>query len=77
VFSNSGTAQTTSAYSATASGAASTVGGTPSSLSIDNTGGVWIANKTGNSVTHIFGAASPVVTPMSTAVTNSTLGSKP
>jgi hypothetical protein len=38
---------------------------------------VWIANKSGNSVTHVFGAAAPVVTPVSTATANGTLGTSP
>jgi len=38
---------------------------------------VWVTNKGGASVTHIFGAAAPVTTPNATAVTNSTVGARP
>jgi hypothetical protein len=49
----------------------------PAAIVIDNTGGVWVASKTTGSITHIVGAAAPVVTPTVTGVTNGTLGSKP
>jgi hypothetical protein len=49
----------------------------PAGIAIDDTGGVWIVNKNGNSVTHVFGAAAPVATPLSNATSNSTLGAKP
>ncbi len=43
-------------------------------IAIDNAGGVWIANGSGNSVTHILGAAAPVVAPTATAVSGASLG---
>ncbi len=77
-FTNAGAAITTSpAISATAPLFPGGTNGSPSSVVIDNTGGVWVANKTSNSVTHIVGAATPVVTPLSGAVTNGTVGVKP
>jgi sugar lactone lactonase YvrE len=76
-FDNSGNALETTAYSATASHAPAAVQGSPSGVAIDTSGGVWVTNKTGNSVTHIIGAAIPVVTPMSTAVSNGTVATKP
>jgi hypothetical protein len=44
---------------------------------VDATGGVWVTNKTGNSLTHIFGAAIPVVAPLSKAVAAGTVGVEP
>ena len=76
-FTNAGVALTGSpAYGATANNAASSSQGGTGSVAIDNTGGVWVTNQTGNSVTHIVGAAAPVK-PLSTAVTAGTLGAKP
>jgi DNA-binding beta-propeller fold protein YncE len=49
----------------------------PSGVAIDQTGGVWVTNKSGNTVTHIFGAAAPVVTPLAAATATGTLGTKP
>jgi hypothetical protein len=36
-----------------------------------------VTNKTGSSLTHILGAATPVVTPLSHAVSAGTLGVEP
>jgi len=71
-FNNSGTAQ-----SGTAGYGSSAIGAAPSALAIDGTGGVWVTSKTGNTVTHILGAAAPVVTPTSSAVANGTIGATP
>ncbi len=49
----------------------------PSAIAIDPSGNVWVANSGGASVTEFLGAADPVVTPLSTAVKTSTLGTKP
>jgi predicted outer membrane repeat protein len=77
VFNNAGVAQSSVAISATASQAPGSAQGTPTSISIDSSGGVWVTNRAGNSVTHIFGAATPLATPLSTDVKNVTLGVKP
>jgi hypothetical protein len=50
---------------------------TPSGIAIDNSGSVWITDKGNGTVTKIFGAAAPVVSPTATAVTDDTLGTKP
>jgi predicted outer membrane repeat protein len=79
-FNNSGVAQSgTSGYNGVGVFSSGTTAdfSAPSAIVLDNTGGVWVTNKTGNSLTHVFTGAAPVVTPLSTAVTNSTLGSKP
>jgi len=51
----------------------------PYNLAIDGSGNVWVSNNaTGsNSVTEIVGAAAPVVTPLSLAAKNNTLGARP
>jgi len=73
-FLNSGTAQSgTAGYGS--SGATALSG--PSGVIIDGSGGVWVTNKTGNSLTHIIGVATPVVTPLSTAVSTGSVGVKP
>ena len=78
VFTNAGVAISgATGYGATASQATSTVQGTPSSIAVDGTGGVWVTSETGNSVTHILGAASPVATPVSSAVPAGALNTKP
>jgi hypothetical protein len=79
-FNNSGVAQSgTSGYNGVGVFSSGTTAdfSAPSAIVLDNTGGVWVTNKTGNSLTHVFTGAAPVVTPLSTAVANSTLGSKP
>ena len=58
-FNNAGVAVSSPGYSATASQASGSAQGLPDSIAIDNTGGVWVTSKTGNSVTHILGAATP------------------
>jgi hypothetical protein len=49
----------------------------PASINVDTAGSLWIANAGNNTVTEIIGVAAPVVTPVSTAVTYSTLATKP
>jgi hypothetical protein len=44
-------------------------------MAIDGSGDVWVAGT--GSVTEIIGAATPVVTPLATAVANSKLGIRP
>jgi hypothetical protein len=52
--------------------------GTVRSLAIDPSGNVWAAsNGTVQSIVEVVGAAVPVVTPLSIAIKNSTLGTKP
>ena len=70
VLTNAGAAvSTSSGYPTTTS--------TPSSLSIDASGNLWLTNSGDSSLTEVIGAASPVSTPMTTAVTNNTLATKP
>jgi len=49
----------------------------PTAIAVDGSGSVWITNKGNGTVTKVFGAATPVVSPTSTAVTNDTLGTRP
>jgi len=49
----------------------------PSSLAIDGSGNVWIANSGAGTVTVFVGAASPVVTPLAVGVKNGMLGTMP
>lgn len=49
----------------------------PSGIAIDGSGAVWITNKGNGTVTKVFGAATPVVSPTSTATSNDTLGTRP
>jgi hypothetical protein len=70
VLSSAGTAvSTSSGYPTTTA--------TPSSLSIDGSGNLWITNAGDNSLTEVIGAAAPVATPIVQAVTNNTLATKP
>ncbi len=48
-------------------------------VAVDGSGNVWVSNNTtgSNSITEIVGAAAPVVTPISVAVKNNTLGTRP
>jgi hypothetical protein len=46
-------------------------------MALDASGGVWVVSKTAGAVTHVVGVATPVVVPMSKAVTNVTVGTKP
>ncbi len=71
LFNNSGVAQSATTGLGTASIAA------PSAVALDGTGGVWITNQTANTVTHLFGAATPVVRPITVGVAAGTLGTKP
>jgi sugar lactone lactonase YvrE len=47
------------------------------SIAIDGSGNVWVVDNGGNTLTELVGAATPVVTPLSTAVKNSKLGTAP
>jgi len=49
----------------------------PSGVAIDNAGTVWITNSGNNTVTRIFGAAAPAMTPLSQADTNGSFGARP
>lgn len=49
----------------------------PTGIAVDGSGNVWIANNSSTQVTEIIGAATPVVTPLVTGVTNNTLATKP
>ena len=51
------------------------VGGTDVSISVDNSGNLWVLGS--GSVTEFVGVAAPVVTPFSLGVQNKTLGRKP
>jgi len=48
----------------------------PSAISIDTTGNVWIANHTGNSITEVLGAATPVA-PSAAAISQGNAATKP
>jgi streptogramin lyase len=50
---------------------------TPTGIAIDATGSVWITNSGDSSVTRVFGAAAPVISPTSSAVAGSLLGVRP
>lgn len=52
---------------------------TPLGVAVDGSGNVWVSNNGSgsNSITEIVGAAVPVVTPLSVAVKNNTLGTQP
>jgi hypothetical protein len=69
VLDSTGAAVSSSAYTSVIS--------TPTSVSVDGSGNVWITNSGSNSVTQVIGVAAPVTTPQTTAVKNSTVGSRP
>ncbi len=76
-FSNNGAAQSpTTGYGATIP-AAPTPYNAPSSIVVDQTGSIWITNSGSNTVTRIFGSATPVVAPLATGATNGTTGTEP
>jgi len=50
---------------------------TPSAVAIDGSGNVWVTNSGDSSLTEFFGAGSPAVTPLATAVANGTQGTTP
>jgi hypothetical protein len=50
---------------------------TPSAIAVDNAGTVWVTNSGNNSVTRVFGAAAPVVTPLATGNADGSLGVRP
>jgi hypothetical protein len=79
---NSQTGTISAIYSNGAPALASPIGAAaglsaPASINVDTAGSLWIANAGNNTVTEIIGVAAPVVTPVSTAVTYSTLATKP
>jgi hypothetical protein len=49
----------------------------PYAVAIDSSGNVWSVSTTGNIVTQLIGAATPVVTPLSVAARNGSLGTRP
>jgi hypothetical protein len=49
----------------------------PTGLAIDGSGNVWVTNTGDSSLTEFVGAASPVVTPLATAVKNNNQGGQP
>jgi streptogramin lyase len=49
----------------------------PTGITIDFAGSVWISNATNNSVTQLIGLAAPTVTPLSLAVKNFSVGTRP
>jgi streptogramin lyase len=51
----------------------------PFGIAVDSSGNVWVGNNASgsNSITEIVGAAAPVVTPLSVAVNNNKLGTRP
>lgn len=49
----------------------------PLNLAIDPSGNLWITNYGGNAITELIGTAAPVVTPISVASHNGSLGTKP
>jgi hypothetical protein len=49
----------------------------PTGIVIDLAGSVWVSNATDNSVTEIIGLATPTVTPLSLAVANYSVGTRP
>jgi hypothetical protein len=69
VFNSSGTAISTTAY--TGAGLSS-----PTSVAIDISGNLWIANSSGNSVTKVLGVAAPTL-PLATGVANNTPAIEP
>jgi hypothetical protein len=70
VFANSGAPVVSTPYAVQGQSAAG-------SIAIDISGNVWLANSGNSSVTEVLGAATPVVTPLATGVTNNTTGAKP
>ena len=49
----------------------------PTSIVVDASGNLWLTNSGDNSVTEVLGAATPAMTPTTTAVKNNTLAVKP
>jgi hypothetical protein len=49
----------------------------PSGLAIDGSGNVWVTNAESNNVMEFVGAAAPVVTPLSVAVKNKMIATRP
>ncbi|MGA7155736.1 MAG: hypothetical protein WBY53_02750 [Acidobacteriaceae bacterium] len=76
-FSNTGAAQSPATGYGATTAAAATPYNAPSGIAIDQAGSVWITNSGGNSVTRIFGSATPVVAPLVTGATNSSTGTRP
>ena len=59
------------------SGGAGYVPPDSTAVAVDGSGDVWTDNATGNSVTELIGAATPVVTPLLVGVKSWTLGTRP
>ena len=76
-FSNSGAAQSPATGYGATTAAAPTSYNAPSGIAVDQVGSVWITNSGGNTVTRIFGSATPVVEPLVTGAANATTGTKP
>jgi streptogramin lyase len=49
----------------------------PEGIAIDNSGNVWVTNSGNNDIVEFIGAAAPVVTPLSVALKNHELGTRP
>jgi hypothetical protein len=77
VLSTSGNAVSPSTGYLATSLAETTPLSTPTGIAIDATGSVWITNSGDSSVTRVFGAAAPVISPASSAVAGSLLGVRP
>lgn len=76
-FSNNGAALSPATGYGATTAAAATPYNAPSGVAIDQAGSVWITNSGGNTVTRIFGSATPVVAPLVTGAANGTTGTKP
>ena len=50
---------------------------TPGGIGTDASGNVWLAHTSGNSVVEFVGAGAPTITPISVAVKNSKIGTRP
>jgi len=75
-FSNSGAAQSPATGYGATTAAVPTPYNAPSSIAVDQAGSVWITNSGSNTVTRIFGSATPVA-PLVTGVDTDTSGTKP
>ena len=49
----------------------------PTGIAIDNSGNLWLSNSANNSVTEFIGAAAPTTSPIATATSNNTQGTRP
>ena len=69
VLSPTGTPVSTTAYTSLLA--------TPTTVNVDGSGNLWITNAGDNSVTEVIGVATPVTTPQTTAVKNSSVAARP